>query len=102
MKLRKINKKLFKRYLNILRNEDLKKEQLNIVYKLSLMGIKNIKELPVDKSSRWLGFVQGVLFSFNLINLEEERNFSRILFQKHYKKKKKNVKTYDIKDIKCH
>lgn len=39
---------------------------------------------PVDKFNRWLGFVQGVLWSNGLIDIKEERDFTRPLFHKYY------------------
>jgi hypothetical protein len=42
------------------------------------------EELPVDKLSRWLGFVQGVMSSRGLISMETERDLSRPLFHAAY------------------
>ena len=42
-------------------------------------------QMLVDKQSRWLGFLQGVLFSMGLITIQEEREFSRQLFQEIYR-----------------
>lgn len=39
---------------------------------------------PVDKLSRWLGFVQGVLTANNVITVAGEREFSRPLFHAAY------------------
>lgn len=36
--------------------------------------------LPLDKISRWLGFVQGCLAMRGLISVDEERDLSRPLF----------------------
>jgi len=41
---------------------------------------------PEDKLNRWIGFIQGVLFTEDLISIEEERNFSRPLFHEHYRR----------------
>jgi hypothetical protein len=35
---------------------------------------------PIDKSSRWLGFIQGVLIMHEIVTVESERNYSRPLF----------------------
>jgi hypothetical protein len=40
--------------------------------------------LPLDKLSRWLGFVQGCLASRTLIDVDEERDFTRPLFHQAY------------------
>jgi len=34
---------------------------------------------PSDKMNRWLGFIQGVLATLSLIDVDEERNFTRPL-----------------------
>lgn len=39
---------------------------------------------PVDKISRWLGFIQGVMASQSLISVSVERDFSRELFHEEY------------------
>ena len=39
-----------------------------------------------DKISRWLGFIQGVMIMRGLLNVEEERDFSRPLFHQAYGK----------------
>jgi energy-converting hydrogenase Eha subunit C len=41
-------------------------------------------DLYLDKSNRWIGFVQGILFCQGLIEIEEERDFSRELFHMAY------------------
>lgn len=37
-----------------------------------------------DKLSRWVGFIQGVLYVADLINLEQERDFSRSIYKSIY------------------
>jgi hypothetical protein len=55
--------------------------------RLPLMCVHAIShpEYPIDKLNRWLGFVQGVLWVNGIIDLEEEREFSRKLFKQAYK-----------------
>lgn len=48
-------------------------------------AIENIEAWPIDKLSRWLGFVQGVLSTGRYISVETERNFSRPLFHEAYR-----------------
>lgn len=45
---------------------------------------ENASEWPVDKTNRWLGFVQGCLFVEELIDVDVERDFTRPLFHKYY------------------
>ena len=47
-------------------------------------AIKNSQTLPIDKLSRWLGYIQGVLIERKLTTIQEERDFSRPLFHKAY------------------
>lgn len=42
-------------------------------------AIENGDDYPTDKLHRWLGFTQGVLTAFGILNVNEERNFSRPL-----------------------
>lgn len=41
--------------------------------------------LPIDKISRWLGFIQGVLAVRNLLSVKDERDSSRSIFHRAYK-----------------
>lgn len=43
-------------------------------------------EMYDDKVSRWLGFVQGVMYSYGLLDINTERNRTRPLFHDAYKK----------------
>lgn len=45
---------------------------------------KGIDTLPVDKISRWIGFVQGVLASRNVIDVNAERDRTRPFFHEAY------------------
>lgn len=47
--------------------------------------IKDGHALPLDKISRWLGFVQGCLAMQGLIQVDEERDVSRPLFHAAYR-----------------
>lgn len=42
-------------------------------------AIENGDDYPTDKLHRWLGFTQGALTAFGILNVNEERNFSRPL-----------------------
>ena len=83
-------------YLNIIDEEitDAKKNKLQKLFLLKKMietVLRNTSKydnaenlMTEDKVSRWLGFIQGVLFSMNLLNIGHERDFSRELFHKAY------------------
>lgn len=55
----------------------------------------NIEYWPIDKSSRWIGFIQGVMFKDGIIDLDEERYFTRPIFHSVYKNPPNTVKVYD-------
>ena len=46
--------------------------------------IKEIDTLPVDKICRWIGFVQGVLASKEIIDVDAERDRTRPFFHEAY------------------
>jgi hypothetical protein len=47
--------------------------------------IVNGDEWPMDKSSRWLGFIQAKLVQHNIITLDEERKDTREIFHNIYR-----------------
>jgi len=46
----------------------------------------NTPDMHTDKMSRWLGFIQGVLYADGLLNVKMERDTSRKLFHDAYQK----------------
>ncbi|KPC17300.1 Uncharacterized protein AC499_0502 [Pseudomonas amygdali pv. lachrymans] len=46
---------------------------------LCVQAIEHHYRYPFDKLNRWLGFVQGVLAAVRIIDVDEERKFSRPL-----------------------
>ena len=83
-KIQKANIKMFKRYKKVL--DDYKKNaDDDILIRTKKMIDVAIKvDMLEDKQSRWLGFTQGVLACYDLIDIEEERNVSRKIFHKAY------------------
>lgn len=69
-------KLLAHRYQNMTGNEHIK----NLCSSL----IENIEKWPVDKSGRWIGFIQGEVINQGLTSVEIERNYSRPLFHEAY------------------
>jgi len=64
-----------------------KKTSKEHIYKMLLdieINYDNYK--TIDKISRFIGFIQGVLSSFGIIDVDEERILTRKLFQNIYKK----------------
>ncbi len=72
--IKEVNCRLFKSYYH--RSVSVKN--------LCKTAIERVDDFTVDKHSRWLGFVQGILYSEGLLDLDETREFTRTLFQEVY------------------
>jgi len=79
--------KLFKRYNTIAQEnqDEIGSHSANKIMQMGITAISNPDRFPAEKMSRWLGFVQGILWQAGFINLKEERDFSRPLIHKAYK-----------------
>ena len=73
-----VNIILIKRYKKML-----KKTPKNRDLKMCKILLKS--DFPIDKTSRWIGFIQRGLIDGNLTTVQAERDFSRPLFHKAYK-----------------
>lgn len=88
---------LFSRYNDIIhKNEEVlstndlpEKCRYKHLLRLTEEAIKNIETYPGDKMHRWLGFTQGILSAKGLIDVDEERDFSRPLLHSFHKDKPK-------------
>jgi len=69
------------RYLKAIKDQDFKEKLL--VEALCEYIIER-PDLYLDKSNRWIGFVQGILFARDIIQIDEEREYSRGLFHAAY------------------
>ena len=74
--IKKVNCVLFNRYLHM----------CDSVYAICNKVIEDADAFTLDKHSRWLGYVQGVLVTEGYTTVAEERDFSRPLFQEVYEK----------------
>jgi len=75
---------IFRRYNTIAQNvPGISREHR---YKIMQMGIHCIShhEMPIDKTSRWLGFIQGILWAGGFIDIKQEREFTRPLIHQAY------------------
>jgi len=72
---------MFYRYIDVINQRIADSEE-----KKWLIGFCNagITLQNSDKMSRWVGFVQGILFSKQLITVEEERAYSRGIYKPIY------------------
>lgn len=100
----KANYGLFLRYRYILEEELAKKpiedEDFSNVLKLCQLGLDHIKQMPVDKQSRWVGYIQRALKDYGLLDLESERNFTRVIFHEIYLKHNMSTVIRDVADLK--
>ena len=81
---------MFERYATIIKDKsDIGIQGVPETYYSHLRGmcalaLENIDTYPIDKLSRWLGYIQAVLVQRKLVTVESERNFSRPLFHAAY------------------
>lgn len=52
---------------------------------------------PDLKIGKWLGFIEGFLIFNNITTIDDERNFTRKIYHKHYKNK--NIKIPESVDV---
>lgn len=91
--LRKVTAALFDRYLEVIDSVDHPAAQSDLPEATDLVHLRwmceQMRDLPestpLDKASRWLGFVQGCLVMHGLISVSQERDFSRPLFHAAYR-----------------
>lgn len=51
------------------------------------VAIENHDLWPIDKLSRWLGFIQGTMITNGRTDVDSQRDFTRPLFHEAYKMK---------------
>ena len=84
--IKKVNLILFKRYKKIADNYKKYADDDIFIRMKGMIDIALKEDMFEDKQSRWLGFIQGILVMYELICVEEERDFSRPLFHEAYEK----------------
>ena len=78
---REANKLLFERYIEILRDNNFDgPDKANSEHLIWMCENVDCENWPIDKISRWLGFIQGILIYNNILTVDDERNFTRPLF----------------------
>lgn len=89
----KATRSLFQRYRDLIETSLIEASgadappgtDLQHLHWMCVEAMDNIHQMPIDKASRWLGFVQGCMVMHGLISVEAERDFSRPLFHAAYK-----------------
>ena len=84
--IQKVNIQLFKRYKKVANDYKKYADDEIFIRVKDMIDVALKEEMLEDKQSRWLGFVQGVLVMYELICIEDEREFSRPLFHEAYEK----------------
>jgi len=89
MTIYKANSIISKRYISILENKinyNYKYEKSSPIHLIKMCNkiIEVSEKWPDDKSSRWLGYIQGVMTVNGFINVDDEREYSRNIFHKVY------------------
>jgi hypothetical protein len=79
---------IFRIYQTLLEDEKtvLKYPEYTKEYLLNFCKKALEEKMTVDKLSRWLGFIQGVLIMNGVLEQEQERTRTRGIFQEIYKK----------------
>ena len=54
-------------------------------------AMSNVAIWPVDKTSRWVGYIQGVMVVRGVLDVAEERDRTRPLFHKAYSQMNQNI-----------
>jgi hypothetical protein len=72
------------RYLELIKLSSISNPKIIQVHQLLTVGLENVNTFPIDKLYRWLGFAQGVLSAFDMIDVNTERDISRPLFHTMY------------------
>jgi len=78
MTIKEVSMKLVNRYIKMIGQKD------QHLRNMCLTLVNKMEEWPIDKSSRWLGFIQCGVINLKLTTVKNERDFSRPLFHKAY------------------
>jgi len=81
----KVHKTLILRYNEMLKTKQYEKDGIRILKMLETLE-ENINSWSDDKVSRWIGYIQYFMIDNNFTTIDKERDFSRPLFRKAYKK----------------
>lgn len=73
------HREMIHRYIEKIKESEMVDKDRWILYCETALKLEN-----PDKLSRWLGFIQGILYSQYEISIDEERDFSRDLYKAIY------------------
>ena len=63
---------------------------------LKMLKVLREEDMSIDKSSRFLGFIQGVLCAHGILDVDKERDYTRPLFQEVYKQNNIKQETIEV------
>ena len=86
--IRNVNIHLFERYYRVIdkRKSKMALPELDNLLNLCDKAIDRVDDFTIDKHSRWLGYIQGFLSAYGFIDVQEERDYTRGLYQTVYRK----------------
>lgn len=86
--IHQVNANLAKRYLEVLLNNKSQRDEPECTGVDHLIGmcrwIITHPDVFIDKQSRWIGFIQGVMAMRGFVSVQEERCLTRPMFHKAY------------------
>ena len=100
--MEKILNTLCDRYISILEENEFGTDTHSSEHliKMCLCIKENANKWPVDKSNRWLGYIQGVLTVYGFLDVAEERSFTRPLFHEYYARiGLRDIPSVDVKNV---
>jgi hypothetical protein len=86
--IHQVNVNLAKRYLEVLLNNEPQQEEpecTGVDHLISMCRwIITHPDMIMDKQSRWIGFIQGVMAMRGFLSVQEERDHTRPMFHEAY------------------
>lgn len=82
---------IMRRYLELIQKSNMHKKDHWIKFCETALTLKNS-----DKFSRWIGFIQGVLYAEDLISIDVERDFTREIYKPIYIKWELDSETISV------
>lgn len=80
-----VTRTILKRYVQILEKYPFEaKYSSKYLLRMCDVAIYNYDLWPIDKLSRWLGFIQGVMIANGCTDVDSQRDYSRELFHAAY------------------
>lgn len=69
----------------VVQSDDAAPTSMTHLHWMMVHALRNYHIWPIDKTSRWIGFVQGVLAARGFLNVDAERDRTRPIFHEAYR-----------------